>query len=129
MDVARVAQRGADLVRFRALALERIRHVRLDGLLEFSADDVSANDVGDRANGAEPLQAEEIREAAERADLAGGLLRDRDRAIRSDREIPQDNLEPIADEVSYLEGAVGTREMEDLDVLHPQGLDRLPGDG
>src|SRR5207245_6588125 len=125
MDVARVAQRGADLVRFRALALERIRHVRLDGLLEFSADDVSANDVGDRTNGAEPLQAEEIREAAERTDLAGGLLRDWDRAIRRDCEIPQDDPEPVAHEVSNLEGVVGTREIEHLDVLPPQGLDCL----
>src|SRR5207245_11226612 len=119
---------GADLVRFRALALQRIRDVRPDGLLEFSTDDVPADDVCDRANGAEPLDPEEIGEAAERTDLAGGLFRDWDRTIRRDREIPQDNPEPVAHEVSHLEGSVGTKEIEDLDVLDPQGLDRLGRD-
>src|SRR5213593_4117432 len=128
VDVPRVAQRGADLVRFRALAFERIRDVRLDSLLEFSADNVPADDVCDRADGAEPLQAKEIREAAERTDLAGGLLRDWNRSIRCDREIPQDDLESIAHEVPNLERAVRTREIEDLNVFHPQGLDRLRRD-
>src|SRR3989454_787303 len=112
----------------RSPATGRIRDIRLDGLLEFSADDVPADDVCDRADGAEPLQAKEIREAAERTDLAGGLLRDWNRLIRRDREIPQDDLEPIAHEVPNLERAVGTREIEHIDVFHPQGLDRLRGD-
>src|SRR3989442_5753851 len=34
----------------------------------------------------------------------------------------------MAYEVSHLEGSVGTSEIEDLDVLHSQGLDRLRRD-
>src|SRR2546422_3920295 len=74
------------------------------------------------------MQADKVREAAERTDLAGGLPRDRHSEIRRDREIRQDDLEPIAHEVSNLERAVGTREIEHLNVFHPQGLDRLRRD-
>src|SRR2546427_10360232 len=93
VDIARVAQRGADLIGFGTLALDRIRDVRIDRLLELPAHDVPADDVGDGPHRTETLQAEGIREATERTDLAGGLLRDRHRPIPPSRQIPHAELE------------------------------------
>ena len=83
MDVPRVPECGADLVRFRTFSFDRIRNVRLDGFLEFPPDDVPAYDVCDRSNRAEPLDSEEIGEAPERTDLAGGLFGDVQHSLRA----------------------------------------------
>src|SRR3989442_1561493 len=128
VDVARVAQGGADLIRFGTLALDGIRDVRVDGLLKLAPHDVPVDDMRDGPHGTEALQAEEIREATERTDLAGGLFGNRNRPILREGEIPDDNLEAVAGEVSDLEGKVRARQVKDLDVLHPQGLDRLGRD-
>src|SRR5713101_5190721 len=102
VDVARVAQGSADLIRFGTLALDGIRDVRVDSLLKLAPHDMPADDVGDGSHGTETLQAKEIREAAERTDLAGGLFGNRTRPTLRDREIPDDDLEAVSGEISDL---------------------------
>src|SRR5437016_14061585 len=60
VDVAGIAQGGADLIGFGTLALDRIRDVCVDRLLKLPAHDVPADDVRDGPHGTETLAAKEI---------------------------------------------------------------------
>src|SRR6266581_4837681 len=116
--VPRVTQRGADLVRFLSLSFDRIRDVGIDRFPEFPADDVSADDMRDRSHGPEPLLPEEVREAAMEAELARGLLDRRGRLLRRDGDVPHDDAEAVAAEISDFKPRLGPIDIDDLEVLH-----------
>src|SRR3990170_8877857 len=124
-DIPRAAQRRPDLVRFGILAFHRIRDVRVDRLPELSADDVPPDDMGDRSDGSEPLDPEEVREAAGGPYLAGGLLDEDLGLLRGDGEAPHHDAEAVANEIPDLQRMVRFVEVEDLDVFHAERLQRL----
>src|SRR2546426_139959 len=125
LDVSCIPQRGTDLVRLRILPLQRVCDVRLDGLSEFAADEMATDDVGDRPDGPESLDAEETREASRDPEGPCGLL-DRFRCdLRLDGKVPHDNPKPISRQVSELQRPVGPEGVEDVDVLELESMDRL----
>src|SRR5205807_10656909 len=85
LDVSCIPQRGTDLVRFRILPLQRVRDVGLDGLPEFAPDEVATDDVANRPDGPEPLDAEETRKASGNSESPCGLLDRLRRDVRLDR--------------------------------------------
>src|SRR5437879_6778815 len=125
LDVSCIPQRGTDLVRFRTLPLTRVPDVGLDGLSEFAADEVATDDVGDRPDGPEPLDAEETRKASGNSESPCGLLDRFRRDLRLDRQVPHDNPKPISRQVAELQGPVGPEGVEDVDVLELESTDRL----